>query len=111
MYPVRGSTSLREASSTFFAFAARRQLFQVEFGVAGDDGEEMLACVGVGEESFEDLFRGETDLARDGDGGEIVGVDLVGAEFVGDAERVEQAGGVGLHSAALGGRASGRSAW
>ncbi len=52
--------------------------------------------VGVGEEGFEDLLGGEADLASDGDGGEVFGIDLVGAELVGDAERVEQAGGVGF---------------
>src|ERR1700733_10736241 len=56
----------------------------------------MFAGVGVGEEGFEDLFGGEAYLAGDGDGGEVFGIDLVDADFVGDAEGVEEAGGVGL---------------
>ena len=93
------------------------EFFQVEFGVAGDDGEEVFAGVGVGEEGFEDLFGGQADLAGYGDGGEVVGVDLVGAQFVGDAEAVEEAGGVGLGwwLASLrrppGATRSGRCAW
>ena len=56
----------------------------------------MVAGVGLGEEGFEDLFGREADLAGDRDGGEVFGVDFVGAELVGDAEGVEEAGGVGL---------------
>ncbi len=56
----------------------------------------MFAGVGVGEEGLEDLFGREANLAGDGDGGEVFGVDFVGAEFVGDAEGVEEAGGVGF---------------
>ena len=56
----------------------------------------MVAVVGLGEEGFEDLLGGEADLFCDGDGGEVVGIDLVGAQLVGDVEAVEEAGGVGL---------------
>ena len=56
----------------------------------------MLANIGVREEGFEDLLGGKTDLARDGDGREVFGVDLVGAEFVRYAEGVEESGSVGF---------------
>ena len=82
------------------------ELLEVEFGVAGDDGEEVSGVAGaaglaVEEQSLEDLFGREADLARDGDGGEVVGIDLIRAEFVGDAEGVEQTCGVGLDAALL----------
>ncbi len=50
----------------------------------------------MGEEGLEDLLGWEAYLAGDGDGGEVFGIDFVGAKFVGDAEGVEEAGGVGL---------------
>src|SRR6266702_2343811 len=56
----------------------------------------MLACIGLREEGLEDLFGGEADLAGDGDGGEVIGVDFVGAQLVGDVEGVEEAGCVGF---------------
>ena len=80
----------------FFGSGGVGEFFEVEFGVSGDDGEEVFAGVGVGEEGLEDLLGGQADLAGDGDGGEVFGIDLVGAEFVGDAEGVEKARGVGL---------------
>ena len=55
------------------------QFFQVEFGVAGDHGEEVVAIIGLGEEGFEDLLGGEADFFGDGEGGEVVGIDFVGA--------------------------------
>ena len=54
----------------------------------------------MGEEGFEDLLGGETDFLSDGDGGEVFGIDLVGAELVVDAERVEKAGGISFRGRA-----------
>jgi hypothetical protein len=50
----------------------------------------------LGEEGFEDLLGGEAYFAGHGDGGEVFGVDFVGAQLVGDVEGVEEAGGVGF---------------
>ena len=58
----------------------------------------MLAGVGLGEEGLEDLLGGQADLAGDAGGAEVVEIDLVGAKLVGDAEPVEEPGGVGLFS-------------
>jgi hypothetical protein len=60
------------------------------------DGEEMLGVVGVREEGLEDLFGGEADFFCDGDRSEVFGIDLVGAELIGNAEGVEETGGVCL---------------
>ena len=73
MYPVSGSTSFSAASSTFARARDRGQLLQVELCVSGNDGEEMLAIVRVRDQRLEDLLRGQADLARDGDRGEVVG--------------------------------------
>src|SRR6266851_4573517 len=54
------------------------------------------ACIGLSEQGLEDLLGGEADLAGDGDGGEVIGVDFVGAQLVGDVEGVEEAGCVGF---------------
>jgi len=51
---------------------------------------------GDSDESFEDLLGWEADFAGDGDSGEVVGIDFVGAELVGNFELVEKTGGVGL---------------
>ena len=72
------------------------EFLEVEFGVAGDYCEEVLACVGVGEEGLEDLFGGEAYFAGYRDGCEVFGIDFVGAEFVGNVEGVEKADGVGF---------------
>ena len=48
------------------------------------------------EQGFEDLLQGHANLASDRDGGQVFGVDLVGAQFVRDSERVQQPSGVGL---------------
>jgi hypothetical protein len=76
------------------------EFFEVEFGVAGEDGEEVIGFAGgddgFGEEGFEDLFDREADFFGDGWGGEVVGVDLVGAELVRDFKSVELAAGVGF---------------
>src|SRR5205807_764027 len=68
---------------------------------AGDDGEEVRRVPlagndGASQQGLKDLLQRHVDLACDGDGGEVFGVDLVGACFVCDAERVEQARRVGL---------------
>src|ERR1700738_124324 len=57
---------------------------------------EPPAAAELREEGLEDLLGGHADLVSYGDGGEVVGVDLVGAELVADGEGVEEAGGVGL---------------
>ena len=49
-------------------------------------------------QGFEDLLGGHADLAGDGDGGQIVFIDLVFAKLEGDIKRLEIAGGVGLHA-------------
>ncbi len=54
-----------------------------------------------GQQRFEDLLGGHADLFGDGDGGEVVGVDFVLAEFEGDAEGFKEARAVGLHRVGL----------
>src|ERR1700722_5840071 len=70
----------------------------------------MTSGVGLGEESFEDLLGRESYFAGYGQGGEVVGVDLVGEQLVGDVERVEEAGGVGFGGCRLHALASGSEA-
>ena len=57
----------------------------------------MFLFGGVGDECLEDLFGWEADLARDGEGGEVTGIDLVRPQLIGDVQGVELAGGVGFH--------------
>src|ERR1700722_17199175 len=70
----------------------------------------MTSGVGLGEESFEDLLGRESYFAGYGQGGEVVGVDVVGEQLVGDVERVEEAGGVGFGGCRLPAWASGSEA-
>src|SRR6185436_3602315 len=51
-----------------------------------------------GDERLEHLLRRQADLARHRLRREVVRIDLVLADFVGDAERVEQPGRVCLHA-------------
>ena len=53
----------------------------------------------VREQGLEDLLDRQADLPRHVDGGEVFGIDLVLLQRVGDAEPLEDAGGVGLHRA------------
>ncbi len=77
------------------------EFLEVELGVAGDDGEAVDVGAAGDQQSFEDLLGGHADFFGDGDGGEIVGIDFVFAEFEGDAEGFKEARAVGLHRVGL----------
>ena len=89
-----------------------RQLFEVECGVAGDDGENVVMCAVGGQQSFEDLLGGHTDLFCDGDCGQVFGIDFVLAKLEGNVERFKEARAVGLHWVGLPGSSDAtRPAW
>ena len=88
------------------------ELFEVERCVAGDDGEGVIRARVCGQQGFEDLFGGHTNLLGDGDGGKIFRIDLVLKELEGDAEGFEEARAVGLHCEGLPGSSDAtRPAW
>ena len=46
-------------------------------------------AIAASDQRFENLFGWQTDFCRDGFGGEIVGIDLVFAQLIGNAELIE----------------------
>ncbi len=73
-----------------------RERFQIEFLIARDNGHHRAITVSARHQRFEYLFRRKPDLRRHGLGGQIVRIDFVFAQFVADAELVEQSGGIGF---------------
>lgn len=69
---------------------------QVECGSAGNDGEHDAGAIAAGNEGLESLVEGKVDLSGDGFSGEVLRVDFVFAEFKRDAERFEEADGIGF---------------
>ncbi len=77
------------------------QFLEIELGVARHYGEQVLAIAGAGDQGLEDLLRRQADLAGNRNCGEVIGVDVVGAQFVRNVQCVELPRRVGL--ARLGG--------
>ena len=93
-------SSFTGTSSIFFFSGGQGQRFQVEFLVAGNDGHYNSVAVftagWASDQRFEDLLGGQADLGGHRFGGQVFGIDFVGAQFVMDAELIEQPGGVGF---------------
>ena len=53
------------------------ELFEIQFGVAGDDGEKMASGAIGGEQSLKNLLDGHFDFLRDSNGGQIFRIDFV----------------------------------
>ena len=64
MYPVSGWTSLMRGHLGLAGSGGVGELLEVEFGVAGDNGEEVLAFMSGAEQGLEDLLGRQADLLR-----------------------------------------------
>ena len=75
------------------------QSLEIDLGVGRNHGQQHAVAVAPGHQGFEDLLGRQSDVAGHPHGTQVVGVGLVLAHLVADAERVEDAHGVGFHGA------------